>query len=290
MNINGWSLLNCRLQWVYKGLIPESGHGRQGVNYEYFAWLLLSGEASFKFNKEPWQHLQAGCWGFPPLYAKNREHRFSSDASLLSICFTLDWPDRRPAHPIKSFLRIKSEDAPELERKARQLAKLCGGFIDFPLGGSVRPLSLARHAQIQAAFWHWLSAWSEALYGAGIPASSIDELDPRLTRMLNCLYAIRRHLPVPYDALGADSSLGRVQIDRLFKKQLSLSPKQVLDRHLVEFCKSRLRADPHLNSKDLAEEMGFIHVSNFQAWFAKNTGQPPAHFRESFHIIPGEPN
>ncbi len=280
MSFHRWTDMLSRLLWAYEGPVPEDGRGRQGISSSYFAWLLLEGEAHFSFNRRESAALRPGCWGFPPPNAADRIHSFSPDARLLSLQFRLEWPGGRAPFQIKKFLSFEASSHPELGREAKRLAKLAKGFIDFPVNSETREFGFERQALVQASFWRWLALWKKALDSEGIPEMEPTAMDERVERMLEALKAVRQHGPVPYAKLEEASSLGQIQIDRLFQAQLGASPKRILERHLLELCKERLQCS-RLSAKEISEEFGFPHPANFCAWFAKKAGRPPQRFRRS---------
>ncbi len=274
-----WRGLDCRLLWAYEGPVPRAGNGRQGVMNGYFAWLLLEGEAEFSFYGREKGSLRAGEWGIPPPGATERFHRFSEGARLLSLYFRLEWPGGRHLHPLKRFVSFPAARYSGFTESARLLVELCRGHMDYPLNQDIVAMDFAEHARTQEVFWRCLAAWSEALNAEGVPAVYPDALDERLIKMLEVLDGVEGHGPVPYEALEKASSLGRVQIDRLFKRHLGCTPKRIRENKAVEFCKRRLLSS-RVSAKELSEEMGFSHPADFNAWFARLAGIPPQRFRE----------
>lgn len=279
MGSQGWRNAVSQLLWVYGGPLPKNGNGRQNIATDYYAWLLLSGEAHFSFEKKADAVLRAGCWGFPPPLAAGRFHRFSSDARLISLHFRVEQAGGRLPFEMNEFVSFESSRHPGLEREAAKLVKLAKGLLDSPLNSAPRDYGFRRHAAIQTSFWRWLSLWEEAFAAEGVKEAPFALLDERVERMLDVLKGVREYGSVPYKRLREASSLGRVQIDRLFKEQLGASPKRVLERQLLELCKERLRSS-NVSAKELSSEFGFRHPANFCAWFAKGSGLPPQRFRE----------
>jgi AraC-like DNA-binding protein len=70
-----------------------------------------------------------------------------------------------------------------------------------------------------------------------------------------------------------------VQIDRLFKTNIGLSPQQFMTRNLLAACKERI-VFSNLLLKELSDEFGFSSVARFCAWFRHNTGMTPSQFRD----------
>jgi AraC-like DNA-binding protein len=278
MSAAKWTNLLCRLLWAYEGPIPERGEGLQETTPHYFAWLLLKGHGQFSFNGKETAELHPGQWGFPPPNAKDRFHHFSKDARLLSLRFRLEWPDGRSPLPLRHFVAFEAESFPELGREAKRLVRLAKGFMSSPLD-ECEPFGFGLQAKMQANFWRWLSLWTEALAAQGVMAQEPEALEPRLRRMLDILEKGSPHGAVPYQELERASSLGRVQIDRLFREQLKNTPKRLLERRLLELCKERILTS-NLGTKELAAELDFIGPSQFCAWFKKHAGMSPQKFRE----------
>ena len=80
----------------------------------------------------------------------------------------------------------------------------------------------------------------DILIANGACVRSPQDIAPRGIAILEELKRQNTYGPVPYEELGKISSLGKVQIDRLFKNNLEASPKQIKDKHLLNYCRERL--------------------------------------------------
>ena len=270
-----------RLIWAFKGDVPGSGRGHNFYSSHYSAWFMVRGECVLSFENGEEAKLEEGYWGIPsPLFKRSQD--FTDNAVLLSIRFRLGGVSGIPPASFRNFVVFRDSEYPKLKKAAIRLVRLFHGYLADLQGTGQAEGGLPLHAEvdIQGAFLNWLSLWLEIMSKAGIEVCDNRNIDGRVMRMLNKLRSSSSHGSVPYDELGKISSLGRVQIDRLFKSQVGASPKQIKDNYLLESCKDMLLA-ANLTVKELADTAGFQTASQFCTWFKKHTGVSPMNYRVS---------
>ena len=277
--MNDMTKVTSDLIWAYSGALPSSGTGSNYFLTHHFAWLMLQGHGKLTFESGRQVEIYPGMWYLlSPSMA--RSQRFSADTSLLSVRFCFEMPDGRSPLALGDCVSLSSDEFPAFTQEAIRLVQLTKGYLDGPLhDGITRIAGIERQISTNASFLNWLSLLLNALEQKNIYPLQPEKVDIRLCKMMNCLNDISVFSPVPYQQLSKLSFLGRVQIDRLFKDGIGLSPWQYLTRNLLARCKERV-VFSDLLLKELAEEFKFSSTSQFCIWFRNNTGMTPVKFRD----------
>ena len=132
------------------------------------------------------------------------------------------------------------------------------------------------HQHLRAFVATWYRAWGET-----VPTSS-PVVDSRVQLARSLIGLDARMGPVPFDRVQERTGLSRVHVDRLFRSTLGHSPKEELDRRILERVLRRL-ADPQRALKSIAHELGFADSSHLCRWFRRRTEHSPERYR---HAVP----
>jgi AraC-like DNA-binding protein len=280
----------CQLVWAYAGKIPVSGIGSYYYLTHHFAWMMLQGSGKLSFESGVQVNMEPGKWYLPsPLLARGQ--CFSADTRIISIRFLFEAPGGMSPLLLPDCVSFDAAEFSSLTHNAKKLVRLTRSYLDGPLHtGEASKMFLERKIKTEAVFLTWLSLLLKVLKRKGIQVSSPENFDPRLQKMVNYLNKITTYSSVPYSQLSSLSSLGRIQIDRIFKEKTGLSPQQFMFRNLLAICKERI-VFSNLVLKELSDELGFSSTSRFCAWFRHNTGMTPGGFRkkELSNLLMGAP-
>lgn len=270
----------CGLVFVYDGKVPPAGNCGRVSHDTFSAWLLRHGQVVVETSGSERAQAGAGLWVIPPV-GLPRTQMFSPDAEMLSICFRAETRNGGLAYDLKKTLRIPAAKYPALEKRGVALAKAAKGLLDLPLNPGAKGVeSLHGLIRVQACFWTWLESMEDALSGEGVEAKAPKALDPRVRAMAAFLETQPSFGggPVPYESLERLGGLGRVQIDRLFLRDLGMTPRGFLERKAVSLAKELL-LDGSVTVKELSCKLGFSSSAHFCAWFKRNVGRRPSEHR-----------
>ena len=109
--------------------------------------------------------------------------------------------------------------------------------------------------------------------------SQPSRIDPRVQTLLGMMEGLCFTGSIPYRFFEEAVGLGRVQIDRLFLKDIGLTPKGYLEKKLVDQARELLQGSA-LSVKEITHRLGFNASSHFCAWFKRKTGSYPLLFRD----------
>jgi AraC family transcriptional regulator of arabinose operon len=80
--------------------------------------------------------------------------------------------------------------------------------------------------------------------------------------------------------LSGAAGLSLTHFNRLFRRNVGLSPKQFFIRHKMAWAEHLLR-DTHLSVKEVAATLGYADPLYFSGQFKKHAGSSPKHYRAS---------
>lgn len=288
-----------RLVWCYRGLVPPGGShpapkmsaGRRGPAApagprsaqsppSYSLWRLDCGSAEVAVAGHAPVRAGAGDWLMPfPNVA--RSQAFAPGTEITSLCFSADWPDGRPLFPGTSPLLFPAGSEPELDRCARELT----GWLTRQAGRPPRqdtlrtlPLPLRGHVELDRRFLRWIEAWADCLRRRGLQPAPPLASDARLRAVAAYLDGLKHVGRLPHAELRRLSGLSRPQLDRLFRRQFGITPREYLERRCLRAALGLLHGRD-AGIKEVAAETGFSGPAHFCAWFHRRTGTTPSRLR-----------
>ncbi len=279
LGLYDWDQLNCRLFWIYDDLVPAVGSGRKGVVSRYSAWLIKEGGIEFGLSDESLMRLEKGYWVFPPL-GKRKDQIFSPGTRILSLNFLAEWPDGRPLISYDRFVYLGSKKYPALQKCAESLLDTAQKQLSIPVRKEKEGLDIdfMTFTSIKEKFWKWLGAWATIMEAEGYAYSIQSPVDGRVQAIMKILDGMSFTGEIPYDYFESTASLGKVQIDRLFVRELGTTPRKYLERRLVNSAKQLLHGT-QMSIKEVSAKIGFSSDAHFCAWFKRHAGTYPAKFR-----------
>lgn len=274
LSIAEWSALRMQLLWCYEGSVRKDHLDKLNTGRHLSAWLIEAGSAAVHRRGQTIR-ARAGEWLFNGPAARRQE--FSPGARILSINFVLEWPSGDPL--FETFLKIPGGRAPALSRAARPLARfLHRHFPNVRTNLSGRPSSLVSHFEIQRLFSTWMLAFLKALRDAQVHPSRMAGKDPRI---LSAVRLLERHpWEPPFEKAGLARQIGLSagHLDRLFVREIGLTPAAYLQRRRLNLA-TALLADSSIPVKKIAYDLGFSSPAHFSHWFRNARGKSPRQFR-----------
>jgi AraC-like DNA-binding protein len=223
------------------------------------------------------EHYSAPCWIFSRHHPGRQVH--SPDSRILSIRFTLQWPDEKPLLMIERTVSFRPGRFPAFERAARRLMRYVQTHLPGPeflvqerLGG------LPQTIELLALFLGWLAQYVIVLEQLRTPFRSRSALDPRVQVALDYLQSLAMTEPLREKKLAAVSGLSIAQINRLFIRQIGLSPAKIRDRQRLAAATQALLYSKE-TIKAIAYKLGFHSPQHFAFWFHRRTGESPRSYR-----------
>tara|TARA_R100000027_G_scaffold8406_1_gene6230 strand:+ start:10989 stop:11753 length:765 start_codon:yes stop_codon:yes gene_type:complete len=223
---------------------------------------------------------KAGDWILPG--TSMIERRFTRGARFISLRFSSDWPDGKACFDSDTALIFRSDDFPELKVKAEALLELVETLL--PAAGRFFRSSrgdLHSHLRIRELFISWLSTFVEIGQKLDGFSERTEDVDSRIFEVARLLDRHPLDLSFEEDELAAEVSLSTTQLDRLFKKEYEMSPRQYLDRRRLSDAQAQLEVSA-IPIKQIAFELGFRSLSYFSRWFSKHNGESPREYRRRF--------
>lgn len=267
------------LRYAYRGLVP--GHGQTGrYSPAWFScWLIESGwgEADFGGGRRVRAH--EGEWLLSPPYAP-RDQSFPRDAQIISVAFSLSLPAGMDPHQVLPLIIRDGTTAARLQTVALPLIRALSNSASPDLRRERYPdgLDLATWLEVHQHLSTFVATWYRAWGNTESTASPVIDSRVQLARTVIGLDA--RMGPVPFEHIQERTGLSRVHVDRLFRTTLGHSPKEELDRRILERVLRRL-ADPQRALKSIAHELAFADSSHLCRWFRRRTGHSPERYRRA---------
>lgn len=274
LTLEDFSSLHARLLWCYEGSV-EAVHRRETSRGRHLtAWWMQRGAVTVTMRGRSLT-ARAGAWmlcGPEP-----RVQEFSAGAALLSVNFTLEWPSGDSL--VAPFLVLDAACHRGLGSAARPLAALVRR--EFP--GVRSDLQAHRTGptvffRLQTRFSAWVLAYLEAVLAAGEIPARMTGVDPRVMQALRLLDRHRWDHRLDESGLAVQVGLSAGHLDRLFVRQMGVTPRGYLQKRRLESARALLR-EPLKAIKEVAYELGFSSPSHFCRWFRQAAGRSPREFR-----------
>lgn len=261
----------------YRGPVPSNGRWIHARSPWYACWLVERGWAEVRLGA---RRLRAGPGEWLCNAARVARYQgFSGDAAIVSIAFGLPTPT---PHPLDRALPlcVGRVQGAALAEAGRDLVATLGGYsAEGEIHYRRRRLDLGRWLAVQTALLGFVAEWYRCVTPAVDGTLAVDcEPDPRVRAARDELAANPRVGPVPYPALRARTGLGRVQLDRLFRRDLGHSPKVELDRLCLQEIRRQLDV-PGRPLKAVAAACGLTDASHLCHWFRRHVGMSPQEYR-----------
>ncbi|HBR95457.1 MAG TPA: hypothetical protein DEA90_14950 [Opitutae bacterium] len=282
LSLHDWASLQSELIWAYDHR-PASSSRQMHSDHtrRNWAWFIRTGSVLIS-GKSGEYKADAGEWLLLP--AECHKQNFSSDASLISLKFSCQWPTGENIVASPQALIIKDCEQPRMKEIASSLAQM---FKEsFPNQKhkeyARQSVDYRQFTQLQRVFQDWLQVWLTARLSNGDQIAR----QPGDTRILSALRTLN---DAPLNAGFPKASLstlgiGMAQLNRLFKHEMKMSLQQHWERRRIEFARSRL-ADSEQTQKSIAYSLGFSDAAHFNTWFKRHTGIPPGRYRTGYAAI-----
>jgi AraC-like DNA-binding protein len=279
-----WLNLSFHLLWCYDHKLGMDSKYKNIINpapassKTYFVnnagWLVREGWAEVRHDNKVLR-AYPGQW----LIVKPgpRIQKFAENTRLLVVTFDARWPDGTNWLEDGLSTTLEAVRYPELERLARPMARITKtmtpGWYIFEHRIN-RDDFFALHANLA----RWLRALAAALSENGIETSRRGGIDENALRGLRLLQSLPLDQQLDREKFARDIGLSPVHLTRIFLKHIGTTPSDYHNHRRLEHARRRLSI-PGVRIKDVANELGFAHLSHFSTWFKKNEKISPASFK-----------
>lgn len=278
LSLHDWSCLRTELVWIYDHEPhPKSRRGTFDHRDGNWSWFIRRGEVRVETRTGEFV-ARAGQWMLPP--AEIHRHDFSDDAELISVRHRCRWPSGDNIFESPAAAVLDGAKFPALEKIARRLERFARGR--FPAPSHHQHLAQAAEfpefLRFQRLFLEWVEAWFEARVETGaIPTRQAG--DERVARAVRLLDESALESGFPAGALTKAAGLSEVQLARLFRRELKITPLQRWERRRLETAKLHLETTDW-PLKEVAARLGFRSDSHFAVWFKRHARTSPGAYRE----------
>lgn len=272
-----WSGLHAALVWAYAGTPPDYARQAWVTAPFYSAYHVYEGrllirddQGSIKAGPGQWLLPRPG-WRWQECDACTR---------ILSLRFRVKWPTGEDLFEDYPAIALGDAAAPELRPAGEALYDfILGRWGERRIDTLAAPSDLAGHLGLQSRLHVWLEAWARVSVDAGARARRGEPPDERLKRVIDFLDTrpLSEGLPSePY--LARLATLSVTHLNRLFARQLKMSPREYLERRRLSVAILAVEEGDQ-PFKTIAADLGFSSPPHFTRWFGKRTGLAPAAFR-----------
>jgi len=271
-----WSHLRSELTWIYEGPVRPENLEITTFMPGQSAFLIRRGEVLIRTDKGT-VTAGPGQWVLPR--EGLRLQKFAPGSEILSIRFDLAWPGGQRLYDWDVAEVFDSSEAPALEREARRLAR----WVERQYPNAYLALlqfqsDLETRLGLQQRFLRWLALYTGTLGDRGWMPIRPGGMEPRVLHAVQILDRSPLSRLFREKSLAAQVGLSISQLDRLFVKQLGISPRQYFERRRLQGAAARVQGSSD-SFKRIAFDLGFGSLSHFSAWFRRKTGSSPREFR-----------
>ncbi|MFV0338157.1 MAG: helix-turn-helix domain-containing protein [Chthoniobacterales bacterium] len=207
-----------------------------------------------------------------------RTQHFSDKARILSVHLSLSNPENGAEwNGLPMVLVYPDSAAKQALQKLQQTVQEIGlSTQELEMRG--HPLSLPDALALQIAGTKLFAHILRLVHPHGMRFEVPTISDQRVYDSHLLLAAMPVQIEFSRKKLAMKQGLTAGQLDRLWRKELGLTPQQYRDRQRFTFACEQLRR-PAIPIKAIAADLGFRHLSQFSNWFRTRHNESPRSFR-----------
>lgn len=272
--------INSRIFRFYRGHVSVTGQGLAlfpDTNLTF--WWIHKGSVSVRTGEDSPVIAQQNdifvCMPGVPRY-----QTFSDNAVISSVWLNVQW-GKFPFCRFKGLPEVLDADnCPQLTSACREIETVLNTYDVHTIGTiDDYAMSLPDGLKLRALGMSVFSSLVNYLMAQGITLVSNQHSDSRVANAVRHLKSNNFSGAVPYEKLFECTGLSRVHLDRLFRQQLKVTPKQFIKRQCFERASELLTtSDKPVN--EIAEILNFRSAAHFCSWFRRQTDLSPRQFRK----------
>ena len=287
LHYRDWLHLSLHLLWSYdeERKLSLSENARKGIRrrseYQEFAHnsalLVRKGWVEVEHDG---QLLRAGPGEWLILKPTQRTQRLSDDVHLLSVAFEATWPDGRPLLMDGLSCLIPADRCPRLETQSLKIARLMDRIAPDAWNAKDSITSYAEYLDVQAQLAIWLKLLIDILGKIGIVPTMLHSSDARVMHAVRLLEAHPLHASINLEELASQVGVSPNYLGCIFKQHIGNTPATFRNNLKLDYAKRTL-GTPDVRVKEVAMDLGFVHLSQFSRWFKLHTSTTPRDYANS---------
>lgn len=270
-----WLNLIIHLLWSYDHKVIQDP-GAIGVRSytEYTnngAWLVRRGWAEVEVDGQT-MRAEPGQWLI--IKPGKRTQRFAAETWILSVAFDARWPDGGCLLDNGLSVVLDAAAYPKLEQAALPMVKAFETVSRQGWNIFNHAIGYQDYFLLESLLANWLSELIGALANVGVEYSGKTEIDQRVMKAVRILRSLPVSEAIDPAILANACNISEAHLLRLFRTDLGTSPRKFFTRLRLEHACRQLRM-PDVRIKEVAQELGFRHMSHFSRWFQAHAGCSP---------------
>jgi AraC-like DNA-binding protein len=238
----------------------------------YVSWYLRSGSVEIE-SEHSSRRAHQGDWVFIDAFI-TRSHHFSKDAAIVSIRHRVNWRGLQFIPPGRPPIVYNGALSHDLLKAAEALISFSNKYTEPPQQES-DSLSSLRMVRLHT----WLYYWHRIREQSNTPQATVK--DTRVYTIMSQIGNRRSIRPIPYKDIITNIGLSKAQIDRIFKAELGITPKQWQEAQCLQAAEELLASGTY-TSKEIAAELDFSDASHFSKWFSQQSGLAPRKWKQQY--------
>lgn len=278
--LENWSSLHTQFFWAYDGSAQSKSHPTPVLSHPYYAFMLRHGNANITYGKRREDYAE-GIWIFPK--ALPGTVRFSDDARLLAIRFSIKWPSEISLFERERSITFTGRDAEAFSRATLRLTRYSRqhSLLTYFATDRVKMMgSLEHHIVMQARFAAWCEVYYKTFTNAGYQPTRFSPLSDRMRVCIRHLRHRDPSTPLYEKELAEIAGLSVSQLCKIFVQEMGATPNSYWNTHRLHIARLELDS-PGRSIKEIAFSLGFSSPEHFTRWFSKQTGTTPRDYRKS---------
>ncbi len=134
--------------------------------------------------------------------------------------------------------------------------------------------SYKNYLQVQASLAAWIGTLLFTLSEIGIMPELLHNQDERVLRAVRILEAHPLNSSIRLEELAQRVGMSANNLGSLFKQHLGKTPATFRNDIKLDYARRMLKTSD-VRSKEVAVDLGFLHLSQFSRWFKSHAGYSP---------------
>jgi AraC-like DNA-binding protein len=272
-----WNTIRCRLLSYYKGMPNTQSGTFETVNF--IIWHLLRGTVKIKYAGRSLE-AGAGDWVVMAHTLGRRYQVFTPGSQIESLHLGVDTGSAEWAGPPAHVMRG--------DRVLRDAVAGVGSYVTIRYPAGLTPDDRAYAAKtfedrihLQKLVWTLMEALYPRLTEAGIHIREPDQYDARVSASMVFIDNWPGNLPWNRGQIARAGGVSASQLDRIWREARGQTPFQYWNDRRVRVACDRLE-NTDAGIKEIAYDLGFLHLPQFTTWFKRHRGISPRGYRQRF--------
>lgn len=272
-----WNTPRCRLLWCYRNRPATIKGTFETMNF--IVWHLLEGEVEITSSGPPLKAGQ-GEWVVLVPGLGRRTQSFSEGSRIISMHFSLEVGSARWEGPSAAAFAGNTELMAAAEALERfTYGKLPQGVTS---GGPILPIAnFEEQIEVQENIWAFWKRLARQLAESGIVLRAPDLTHPVMAKSMALIESWPMAANWNRHELSQVVGVSASQLDRIWRDTCGQTPFQYWSQRRLLYACSQLQSMER-GVKQIACDLGFVHLSQFSNWFRRHQHTSPRTYRHTF--------